>query len=526
MLSERQLEALLALFEERMQGVTAEYLTAMGEHLKAIGKLTPSDVHRLTEMKRVGLNARRIQRAIAKAANISVADLDRVFRATAESDVRFAQQWFAEDYTPAVKGLPKLSKPIERVLKAQLRLSAQAFKNLSQTTIETQRYRDAVDVAITSVQAGVTDYNSAIRRTMKAAAQDGLRVKYPNSDMTRRLDSAVRQNVLDGVRAVNNDVLRQLGNEYGADGVEISAHALCATDHLPYQGLQFSNREFEELQNSLDRPFGMWNCKHTIFPIILGVSEPTHDADELRMYRENSNAEIDIGGRKMTRYEWTQEQRRIETAARAQKDIAIAAKASGDDFARREAQAHINDLQTRYDKISKAAGLDAQHERMGVAGFRAVKTIEQLKKPPQNDKMPVSTTKAGGNNVNFICKIDRNIYSCVTDDITTDEVVITSKQMAHIFEGHPEKEHANVIERLSEAVQTPDYIIADSDPRTAVVLKMFTSENDERYRIIMKLAGNDPEHPKNSIITAFYISEKKWNKYLRNKIILYKRNGL
>ena len=93
-------------------------------------------------------------------------------------------------------------------------------------------YRDAVDVAITSVQAGVTDYNSAIRRTMKTAAQDGLRVKYPNSGLTRRLDSAVRQNVLDGVRAVNNDVLRQLGNEYGADGVEISAHALCATDHL------------------------------------------------------------------------------------------------------------------------------------------------------------------------------------------------------------------------------------------------------------------------------------------------------
>ena len=383
MLSERQLEALLALFEERMQDVTAEYLTAMGEHLKAIGRLTPGDVHRLTEMKRVGLNARRIQREIARAANISVADLDRVFRATAESDVRFTQQWFAEDYTPAVKGLPKLSKPIERVLKAQLRLSAQAFKNLSQTTIETQRYRDAVDVAITSVQAGVTDYNSAIRRTMKAAAQDGLRVKYPNSGLTRRLDSAVRQNVLDGVRAVNNDVLRQLGNEYGADGVEISAHALCAADHRPYQGLQFSNREFEELQNSLDRPFGMWNCKHTVFPIILGVSVPAHDADELRMYRENSNAEIEIDGRKMTRYEWTQEQRRIETAVRAQKDIAIAARASGDDFARREAQARINALQDHYNRISKAAGLDAQRARMSVSGFRAVKTVEQLKGTPR-----------------------------------------------------------------------------------------------------------------------------------------------
>ena len=379
MLSERQLEALLALFEERMQDITAEYLTAMGKHLKDIGSLKASDIHRLTEMKRVGLNAKRIKREIAKAANMSVADLDRVFRAVAESDARFAEQWFAADYTPAVKGFPKLSKPIERLLKAQLRITAQAFRNLSQTTIETQRYRKAVDEAISAVQSGVTDYNSAIRRAMKTAAQDGLRVKYPNSGMTRRLDSAVRQNVLDGVRAINNDVLRQLGNEYGADGIEISAHALCATDHLPYQGLQFSNRDFEELQNSLGRPFGAWNCKHTMFPIILGVSAPAHDADELRMYRENSAAEIEIDGRTMSRYEWSQEQRRIETAVRAQKDIAIAAKASGDDVARREAQSKINALQDHYEKVSRAAGLDMQRDRMRVAGFRQVKTIDQLK---------------------------------------------------------------------------------------------------------------------------------------------------
>lgn len=335
-------------------------------------------------MKRVGLNAKRIKREIAKAANMSVADLDRVFRAVAESDARFAEQWFATDYAPAVKGLPKLSKPIERLLKAQLRITAQAFRNLSQTTIETQRYRKAVDEAISAVQSGVTDYNSAIRRAMKTAAQDGLRVKYPNSGMTRRLDSAIRQNVLDGVRAINNDVLRQLGNEYGADGIEISAHALCATDHLPYQGLQFSNRDFEELQNSLGRPFGAWNCKHTMFPIILGVSVPAHDADELRMYRENSAAEIEIDGRTMSRYEWSQEQRRIETAVRAQKDIAIAAKASGDDVARREAQSKINALQDHYEKVSNAAGLDMQRDRMRVAGFRRVKTIDQLKNPAQN----------------------------------------------------------------------------------------------------------------------------------------------
>lgn len=385
MLSTRQLEALLKLFEERMQGVTQTYLEAMGEHLKQIGNLTPTDVHRLKEMKRVGVNAKKIQREIAKAANLSLSDLDKVFRAVAQSDAQFAKQWFASPYPALVKGAPKLSTPIERILKAQLRVTAQEFKNLSQTTILTQNYRDAVDVAIQTVQSGVTDYNSAMRATIRKAAADGLRVQYPNSGLTRRLDSAVRQNVLDGVRSLNNDIYGQLGKEYGADGVELSAHALCAEDHLPYQGRQFSNPEFERIQATLKRPIGMWNCKHTIYPIILGVSQPTHTEAELDLYRRNSTEQIEIDGRRMTRYEWSQEQRRIETAIRYQKDVAIAYKASGDMAGRRSAQATINALQERYARLSEAAGLDEQKGRMAVAGFRRVKAVGELKNPPKDD---------------------------------------------------------------------------------------------------------------------------------------------
>ena len=375
MLSERQLRALLALFEARMQGITDKYLVLMGGHLKAIGGLKPSDVHRLTEMRRMGANVRTIQQDIARSAEANVADLAAVFGAVAAGDQEFAQQWFGGP--PRIKGAPKNSTAIERVLKAQLRVTAQAFKNLSQTTIQSTAYREAVDVAIQTVQTGVTDYASAIRGALKAAGNGGLSVQYP-SGLTRRLDSAVRQNVLDGVRSLNNDILSQLGNEYGADGVELSAHALCAEDHLPYQGRQFSRKAFEQLQASLPRPVGMWNCKHTIFPVVLGVSEPAHTPEELAAYARNSREAVEIDGRVKTRYEWTQEQRRTETAIRRQKDVANLAKASGDDVLRREAQSHINTLQEHYARISAGAGLTQQPERAAVAGFRRVKTIEEF----------------------------------------------------------------------------------------------------------------------------------------------------
>ena len=242
----------------------------------------------------------------------------------------------------------------------------------------------------------VTDYASAIRGALREAGNGGLSVQYP-SGLTRRLDSNLRQNVLDGVRSLNNDILGQLGNEYGADGVELSAHALCAEDHLPYQGRQFSRKAFERLQASLPRPIGMWNCKHTIFPVVLGVSEPAHTPEELAAYARNSREAIEIDGRVKTRYEWTQEQRRTETAIRRQKDVANLAKASGDDVLRREAQSHINTLQDYYARISAGAGLTQQPERAAVAGFQRVKTAEELALSRLNrtttvDGISISTT--------------------------------------------------------------------------------------------------------------------------------------
>lgn len=385
MLSERQLQELLKVFEQRMQGVTDDYIRRMGAHLKDIGTLTDTDIHRLKQLKRVNANIEAIKRQMARAAEASVEDIEKVFRAVAESDSEFAREMFAENHTPGVKAdrIKTLSSPIERILKAQLRVTAQEMANLSRTTVIADSYKAAVDVAVQTVQSGITDYQSAIRSALKKAAADGLRVEY-QSGYTRRLDSAIRQNVLDGVRALNRDVLEQLGKEYGADGVEISAHALCAEDHLPYQGRQFSNKEFDRLQNMLDRPFGLWNCKHTIYPIILGVSPPAHSPEELQMYRTNSREQITIDGITMSRYEWSQQQRRMETAVREQKCIAIGAKAAGDDPLRREAQRKINRLQAQYAKISDAAGLYQQPERMSVAGFRKVKAAEELKKGANN----------------------------------------------------------------------------------------------------------------------------------------------
>ena len=291
-----------------------------------------------------------------------------------------------EEYLEIIGERIRANEIAEAMAAAQYIETARAMVNLSNTTVSSAAYQGLVDRAVSAVQLGAESYQSAIRSVLRGAAWDGLcvidntrKVRYA-SGLTRRLDTAARQNVLDGFRALMQRTRDETGKAFGADGVEISAHMLCAEDHLPYQGRQFSLEEFERLNQTLRRPIakGIWNCSHVAEPIVLGISEPAYTEEELAEYRRSSVEQVTIDGKTRSRYQWTQEQRRIETAIRREKDVAIAAKAAGDDVLRRQCQQRINDLRKRYDRISREAGLEVRTDKMAVSGFRAVKTVEQL----------------------------------------------------------------------------------------------------------------------------------------------------
>lgn len=124
--------------------------------------------------------------------------------------------------------------------------------------------------------------------------------------------------------------------------------------------------------------------------------------------------------------------------------------------------------------------------------------------------------------VHLIGNIDRNIYQCITDDIVTDEVIITDERIAHIKERHP-NDYERFCSYIPGIIAQPDYIIKANMPDTAIVLKEIIDQG-EKFQLVLRLKTTQgkPEY-KNSVITFFNISERTWNKYLRNKEILYRR---
>jgi len=51
----------------------------------------------------------------------------------------------------------------------------------------------------------------------------------------------VLQNLIDGVKQLQQEMLDWHGEHFGSDGVEISAHAISAPDHVKIQGKQLTN---------------------------------------------------------------------------------------------------------------------------------------------------------------------------------------------------------------------------------------------------------------------------------------------
>lgn len=367
------------IFIRRYEALNEEYLEIIGERIRAIGRVSPTDLYRLERLRDIGADMNALKRKLASETGKSLKDLEKLLRQAADAAMK--------PYDGLMNAEPYLRNEIaEAMAAAQYIETARAMVNLSNTTVSSAAYQGLVDRAVSAVQLGAESYQSAIRSVLRGAAWDGLcvidntrKVRYA-SGLTRRLDTAARQNVLDGFRALMQRTRDETGKAFGADGVEISAHMLCAEDHLPYQGRQFSLEEFERLNETLRRPIakGMWNCSHVAEPIVLGISEPAYTEEELAEYRRSSLEQVTIDGKTRSRYQWTQEQRRIETAIRREKDVAIAAKAAGDDVLRRQCQQRINDLRKRYDRISREAGLEVRTDKMAVSGFRAVKTVEQL----------------------------------------------------------------------------------------------------------------------------------------------------
>ena len=382
MLTEKQLEAAIAQITGRLDEVNRTLIKKIAAQILKIGQLNPTSINRILAMSDLGADMRDISRELAEATELNVRDIYAIYNMALRdsyTDPRFAT---------ALK-----SRPLSPIQNDRLRMfaintasqTAATMRNLSNTTAILPAYREAVDKAITAVSMGGMSYNEAARDIIRDLGYNGLQVQY-ESGYHRRLDTAVRQNIIDGVNQINQNASLEMGRALGYDAVELSAHANSAPDHEPVQGRVFLLAEFEKMQNGepfqdvdgvhyegFRRAIGEWNCMHIAMSFDTKTSIRRYTNEQLQQWKDDNAKGCDVGGKHYTLYQARQLMRQLETKVRREKDAAVAAKLNGNDMDERRArQRVINALSTQYYAVAQAAGLTPRGQRLSVEGFRAV----------------------------------------------------------------------------------------------------------------------------------------------------------
>lgn len=449
---------------------------------------------------------------------------------------------------------------LNQITEAMKKQTLGELKNITKTTgfhaatgfesIKTL-YRRELDKALVKRAYGAFSPEQCVYDVVRELSRSGIRCINYDSGRSYQLDTAARM----CLRTAGNQIVAQVMNRNLADTgealVQVSAHwgarnqGEGIANHEQWQGKVYSvdgkkhpeeekriNMEIRDLkettgydvhtgQGNIEGLHGV-NCRHQHYVFFEGISEPAK-------YPMEPEEKV-INGKRYDYYAMTQKQRQMERDIRALRREKEALKALGQDT--KPVEARIRQKTKEYQEFSKACGIRAKMNRIRVENDTSDLTKTQAWKAYEAERKKIAIFNKHDRiktaneekvvEVHTVGKFDRNIYKCITEDIVTDEVVITDERIQHIRDRHP-NDYERFYRYIPEIIENPDYIIKANKPDTAVILKEFI-EKDEKFQMVLRIkTASDREDFKNSIITFLNINERTWNKYLRNKEILYRK---
>lgn len=431
------------------------------------------------------------------------------------------------------------SAALNNLLDAGARQTCGTWQNLTATTANTVTgaFERTLDAAWLKVSTGAFDYKTAVKQAVDSLADDMPMVTYPSGHKDS-IEVAARRAVLTGVNQTCGKLQEARMDEMGCEFVETTAHGGARPSHAAWQGRRFhrggavdyKGKHYPDFEAATGYGTGAglcgWNCRHTFFAVFPELGDPPQWTQE--QLRELNARNIEWNGKKYTAYEISQMQRARERNVRRWKKRYLAEDAAGLDPT--DAAVRLRAARQSLAEFAQATGGRVDSARTSVPKFgrsEGSKASAQARKTYTNQAASAildASNKIGVNpDVNFVCKLDKELYKVITEDIRTDEVIITDERIQHIQERHPD-DYERFSAYLAEIVQNPDYIIRDPRPQTGMLLKEITvGETGEHFRVALRLAASqDPAHYKNSIITFLKIRQKEWERLIHNKEILYK----
>ena len=445
-----ELEGIPIPLEQQFSQLENRIMQDIVRRIKINSKITRSadwQIYRLTEL---GKSQQDIKKYIQDTLKLSDDEINKLYSSVIETGYARDKTLYKATGKPFIpfaenKGLQQLIMGISTQTKDEL-------KNITQSLGFAKKvdgkimfepiadfYQKTLDGAMLDLTSGAFDYNTVIKRTVAQMTNSGLRTVNYASGWSNRVTVAARRAVMTGFNQVtakiNDDNAKQLDTEY----FEVTWHGTARPSHQEWQGKVFTKQELESVcgLGSGDGLCG-WNCYHSYFPFVKDISERTYTDEELAELNAKENIKREYAGKEYTAYEASQQQRKMETLMRKQRqDIKLLQAGGADEDEVIFARSRYRSTMAQYVEFSNKMDLPQQRERITVDGFGNV-GVGKFKKSVDNK---VNSGIIKEKSINYL-KREKNEISDTLENLNIEynqvlphEVTMTNEEIIQTLAG-------------------------------------------------------------------------------------------
>lgn len=440
-------QVLLEQFDKLENAVMQDIVRRMKANGSEITRAADWQLYRLREL---GISQDLIDKQLKHLLDVTDIELNKIY-----NDVLIADYTHNADIYKAM-GRPftpySENKVLQQYVQAVRKQTQDEIINITQSLGFSQRlpngkivsvgiseyYQKTLDTALNGIATGLFDYNTALRHCVKEMTQSGLRRIEYGSGWSNRVPVAVRRAVLTGYGQVTAKINENIAEELGTDKFEISYHHGARPSHAEWQGRVYTKAQLVSVCG-LGTGDGLcgWNCYHNYYPFFEGISERTYTDEELDKLQKEDKEEKEYNGIKYNRYKAQQQQRKLETQMRAQRqEIKLNAEGGADADYVTALKAKYTSTRAEYAKICKEFDLRPQPERVTIDNIGDIRKYKGIKKTSEVDNLlqKIRDAAANGDNPDDILTNDEKsaILKSFLSDGKLSKKLSRQQQARHI----------------------------------------------------------------------------------------------
>lgn len=410
-LTPEELKSIPEHFVQLYQELEDFIISDIARRIAKVGSLTDSAKLETIRANEIGISLNLIKEKIKEITDMTEEKINEIFNdVSLYSITRENELYSAAGLTP-IKITENIA--LASIVESAIKQTSEELYNLTQSMGFAEKvngkvvykpiakyYHDAMDLAVMQIKSGSTNYNTAIKQAVNKLCESGIRSVDYESSVANKVDVAVRRAVLTGSNQMTQKLTIEGMNESGCDFVETTAHIGARPSHSKWQGKVFcrsgKSKEYPSFEESTGYGtgpgIGGWNCRHSFYPFIPGISNRAYTDEELDNIDPPS---FEYNGKMYTYYEATQHQRQIERAIRKTRTQLVGYEAAGlkDEFT--NASISLKQQEKYYRTFSKVAGIPTEKDRLQAYKFNKSISQKAVWAKKKYDQQEFNKFKAG-----------------------------------------------------------------------------------------------------------------------------------